>query len=97
MGHHPYHWTYNWSGVLNAGTDNGNIAAVAASNNTGPGGGGKIQIGTAVVTHGGPGGPHPGGALPFTGADVGLYAAVGVAMMAAGILARLRARSAEKP
>lgn len=67
-----------------------------ASNNTPPGGG-KIQIGTAVVTHGGPGGPHPGGALPFTGADVGLYAAVGVAMMAAGILARLRARSAEKP
>jgi hypothetical protein len=51
-----------------------------ASNNTPPGGG-TIHIGTAVVTHGG---PHPNGNLPFTGADVGLYAIVGVAMIASG-------------
>lgn len=48
----------------------------AASHNGGPGGG-----------HGAGGGVHgvaAGGSLPFTGANLALYASVGVAMAAAG-------------
>jgi hypothetical protein len=51
--------------------------------------GGSIHIGTAVVAHGG---PHSTGTLPFTGADLGLYAVVGIAMIAAGVFARRGAR-----
>lgn len=61
----------------------------SASNNTAPGGG--IHIGTAVVAHGGP--HHHLDQLPFTGADLMVYLALGLAMILAGlILRRLPAR-----
>ncbi len=83
--------------TIGAGTAN----ASSGSNNTGPGGGGGVK---GVVTGGG--GPSGGvqgqvasggnGTLPFTGADLGLYATAGVGMIGAGLLLR-RAGSRRTP
>ena len=75
--------------TIGAGTAN---AASPASNNGPPGGGGVKGV---VAGGGGPSGgvegqvaSGGGGTLPFTGADLGLYATAGVGMIGAGLLLR---------
>ncbi len=77
--------------TIGAGTAN---ATSPASNNGPPGGGGGGVKGV-VAGGGGPSGGVEGqvasggnSTLPFTGADLGLYATAGIGMIGAGLLLR---------